>query len=83
MSEARDNQQIRDDSQTSGESVLADQTSGDATQPTRLPNQAADEEPAEGSRENTGGVSNRPLDEERQQRNRVPPPGERKGNSRS
>jgi len=51
----RDNQQIQDDNQTSGESVVAGQTSGDAQQPTRLggretPNQAPNKEKAEGSR---------------------------------
>ena len=50
----RDNQQIQDDNQTSGESVVAGQTSGDAQQPTRLggsetTNQAPKEESAEGS----------------------------------
>jgi hypothetical protein len=47
----RDNQQIQDDNQTSGESVLAAQTSGDNQQPIRTvdaPNQAANRDPAEG-----------------------------------
>jgi hypothetical protein len=52
--ELRDNQQIQDDNQTSGESVVAGQTSGDATQPTDIPNQAANKEKAEGSRDNVG-----------------------------
>jgi len=56
----RDNQQIQDDNQTSGESVVAGQTSGDNQQPisdTDAPNQAANKEQAEGSRDtvNAGG----------------------------
>jgi hypothetical protein len=57
MPEFRDNQQIQDDNQTSGESVVAGQTSGDATQPTDIPNQAANRDPAEGSREKAEGDS--------------------------
>ena len=59
----RDNQQIQDDNQTSGESV---------------PNRAANMEPAEGTRENAGGISNRPLEEETNNQERVPPRGESK-----
>jgi hypothetical protein len=53
----RDNQQIQDDNQTSGESVLAGQTSGDAQQPIDVdtPNQAANRDPAEGPRDNADG----------------------------
>jgi hypothetical protein len=46
-----------------------------------MPNQAANKEPAEGSRENTnaaGGITNRPLPEEQENQNRVPPRGENK-----
>jgi len=57
----RDNQQIQDDNKTSGESV---------------PNRAANMDPAEGARENAGGISNRPLEEEAN--DRVPPRGESK-----
>ena len=57
----RDNQQIQDDNKTSGESV---------------PNRAANMDPAEGARENPGGISNRPLEEEAN--DRVPPRGESK-----
>ena len=32
----------------------------------RVPNQAANKEPAEGSRENAGGITNRPLSEEQE-----------------
>jgi hypothetical protein len=57
----RDNQQIQDDNQTSGESVVGGQSSGDNQQPIDvgdMPNQAANKEPAEGSRETvTGGES--------------------------
>jgi hypothetical protein len=53
--EFHDNQQVRDDGMTSGESVLSSQTSADATQPTDLPNQAANKEKAEGSRMPTRG----------------------------
>ena len=59
----RDNQQIQDDNKTSGESV---------------PNRAANMEPAEESRENAGGISNRPLEEETNNQERVPPRGETK-----
>jgi hypothetical protein len=85
--EFRDYQQIRDDNQSSGESVVAAQTSGDATQPTDIPNQAANKEPADGSRETAGGddesgaggITNRPLEVERENQERVPPRGEAKG----
>jgi hypothetical protein len=56
------------------------------------PNQASNKEPAEGSRENVntndlpessfgesgGGITNRPLEEEEENQERVPPRGERK-----
>lgn len=42
------------------------------------PDQAANKEPAEGSRENTGGITNRPLEEEQKNQERVPPRGEAK-----
>jgi len=42
------------------------------------PNQAANKEPAEGSRENAGGITNRPLSEEQENQERVPPRGETK-----
>jgi hypothetical protein len=88
----RDNQQIQDDNQTSGESVVAGQTSGDNQQPVRdvnVPDQAANKDPAEGSREtvsgggrgDVGGVSNRPLSGERDRQPGVPRRGEAKGDS--
>jgi hypothetical protein len=90
----RDNQQIQDDNQTSGESVVSGQTSGDNQQPVRnadTPNQAANKEPAEGSRENVnasggdtdnaGGISNRPLAEEENRQHNLPPRGEAKDGS--
>jgi hypothetical protein len=43
-----------------------------------VPNQAANKEPAEGSRENAGGITNRALSEEPQNQERVPPRGETK-----
>src|SRR5919199_310004 len=46
-----------------------------------MPNQAANKEQAEGSRENTetgGGITNRPLSEEQENQERVPPRGENK-----
>jgi hypothetical protein len=49
-----------------------------------IPTQAANKEPAEGSREtveadeNAGGITNRPLDEEQANQERVPPRGENK-----
>ena len=86
----RDNQQIQDDNQTSGESVVAGQTSGDNQQPisnTDAPNQAANKEKAEGSRDhvNAGdsndasGISNRPQSEDRQEN--LPPRGQAKDGS--
>jgi len=63
----RDNQQIADDNQQSGSVSRQD-----------LPNQAVNQEPAEGSRENTGGISNHPLEDEQEHQARVPPRGERK-----
>jgi hypothetical protein len=88
--EQRDNQQIQDDNQTSGESVVAGQTSGDNRQPIRnadAPNEAANRDPAEGSRDtatgaenkNAGGISNRPLNEEEERQHNLPPRGEAKG----
>lgn len=88
----RDNQQIQDDNQTSGESVVAGQTSGDNQQPvgnTEAPNQAANKEKAEGSRENVnagggedaGGISNRPLSEEEGRQENLPPRGQAKDGS--
>ena len=62
----RDNQQIQDDNKTSGESV---------------PNRAADLDPAEGARESAGGISNRPLEEETNNQERVPPRGDSKDGS--
>lgn len=79
--ELRDNQQIQDDSQTSGASVVSRQSSGDATESKDIPNQAANKEPAEGSRETAGGITNRSLDEERDNQERLPPRGEAKGDS--
>jgi hypothetical protein len=90
--EQRDNQQIQDDNQTSAESVVAGQWSGDNRQPIRnadTPNQAANKEPAEGSRENVngsgsedaGGISNRPLSEEEGRQQNLPPRGEAKDGS--
>ena len=86
----RDNQQIQDDNQTSGESVVAGQTSGDNQQPISTndaPNQAANKEKAEGSRDNVnaggsdddGGISNRPESEDRQ--DQLPPRGQAKDGS--
>ena len=83
----RDNQQIQDDNQTSGESVVGGQTSGDNQQPignTDTPNQAANKEKAEGSRENVnaggsedaGGISNRPRSEEEGRQDNLPPRGQ-------
>ena len=93
----RDNQEIQDDNQTSGESVLSGQWSGDNRQPignADTPNQAANKEPAEGSRENVdtggdddagnddaGGISNRPLSEEARRQQNLPPRGEAKDGS--
>ena len=88
----RDNQQIQDDNQTSGESVVGGQTSGDNQQPignTDTPNQAANKEKAEGSRENVnaggsedaGGISNRPRSEEEGRQDNLPPRGQAKDGS--
>jgi hypothetical protein len=61
----RDNQQIQDDNQQSAE--LPD-----------VPNKNANKEPAEGSRDHAGGISNRPFDDERRIQERVPPRGDSK-----
>ena len=89
--EQRDNQQLQDDNQTSGESVVAGQTSGDNRQPlggAESPNRAANREPAEGARDaadsggrDAGGISNRPLSEEEERQHNLPPRGEAKGDS--
>ena len=61
------------------------QTRPDDEQDQSRPNQAADKEPAEGSRETVdasrdqaGGITNRPLDQEASNQDRVPPRGESK-----
>ena len=41
-------------------------------------NEPGNTEPAEGSRENAGGISNRPLSEEQQRQQNVPPRGKNK-----
>ena len=46
------------------------------------PNQASNKEPAEGSRENAGGITNRPLDREIEEQESVPPRGETKEEDR-
>jgi hypothetical protein len=42
------------------------------------PNQAANKQPAEGSRENAGGITNRPLKREQEEQSEVPPRGRTK-----
>jgi hypothetical protein len=42
------------------------------------PNQASNKEPAENSRENAGGITNRPLDREIHEQDEVPPRGRTK-----
>lgn len=42
------------------------------------PNQGANKEPAEGSRENAGGITNRPLKREQEEQSEVPPRGRTK-----
>jgi hypothetical protein len=62
------------------------QTRPDDQKDQSVPNQAANKEPAEGSREtvdanareNAGGITNRTLDEEEDNQDRVPPRGETK-----
>jgi len=44
-------------------------------------NRPDNKEPAEGSRENAGGISNRPLSEEQQRQENLPPRGESKDGS--
>jgi hypothetical protein len=59
------------------------QTRPDDQKDQPVPNQASNKEPAEGSREtvdanareNAGGITNRPLDEEENNQDRVPPRG--------
>ena len=57
--------------------------SDDLARAQATPNQAANKEPAEGSRETTGGagISNRPDDEEKANQERVPPRGASKDGS--
>jgi len=47
------------------------------------PNQASQKEPAEGSRETAGGVTNRAPAGEQLNKNRVPPRGKAKGKERA
>jgi hypothetical protein len=62
------------------------QTRPDDLKEPSVPNQAANKEPAEGSRETVdagsrergGGITNRPLHEELDNQERVPPGGENK-----
>lgn len=44
-------------------------------------NTPENKEPAEGSRENAGGISNRPLNEEEERQDNLPPRGESKDGS--
>jgi hypothetical protein len=57
----RDNQQIQDDNQTSGESVQRGQTSGDARQPTGLGGARARDEDAADAREEGSRVNRRDV----------------------
>ena len=55
----------------------------DSTEPrdTSIPNQAANQEPAEGSRDNENvesGISNRPIREEQREQQNLPPRGRSK-----
>jgi hypothetical protein len=60
---------------------MPEQTRPEATS---IPNQAANEEKAEGSRQDEGGgITNRPLSEERANQERVPPRGETKQSAES
>ena len=72
--------------------LVGGQTSGDNQQPignTNTPNQAANKEKAEGSRENVnaggsedaGGISNRPRSEEEGRQDNLPPRGQAKDGS--
>ena len=61
----RDNQQIADDNQHSG-----------TVDTEEVRSRASEGEPAEGSRESAGGISNRSLDEERENQSRLPRRGE-------
>ena len=48
---------------------------------TSIPNQAANKEPAEGSRENQNvesGITNRPIEEEQREQQNLPPRGKSK-----
>jgi hypothetical protein len=63
----RDHQQIADDNQQSG-----------VVDPEEVRNRAPEREPADGSREDAGGISNRGLGEERESQSRVPRRGESK-----
>jgi len=49
--------------------------SADDRQHIDTPNRAANREPAEGPRHETGGISNRTLDEERDRQEHLPPRG--------
>jgi hypothetical protein len=61
---------------------MAAQTRPHDQEDNTMPNQAANREPAEGSRETAldsdegAGITNRPLPEEKESQNRVPPRGE-------
>ena len=50
-------------------------------QRSETPNQAANKEKAEDSQANAGGTSNRPLETEQRNQERVPPRGDRKGDT--
>jgi len=49
--------------------------------PSNEPPDIVNREPAEGSRENAGGISNRPLSEEVERQENLPPRGESKEGS--
>jgi len=66
------------DKSTDQSTVDSQQSTDESRQ--AIPNDAANKESAEGSRdtENAGGISNRPLEEEQENQERVPPRGETK-----
>jgi hypothetical protein len=60
-----------------------DQNEPRDTSTSDVPNRASNQEQAEGSRENIneegGGISNRPIEEEQQEQQNLPPRGSSKG----
>ena len=72
---------MANDTRTIGEKLRAMEEQAASKSARVPPNRAENNRPTEESHENAGGISNRPLSEERQRQENVPPRGKSKGDS--